>query len=230
MLDARLTSVAKFVRQGAIFADIGTDHAHLPLFLLASGRIKRAVCSDINEGPLDSARRNIGEAGLTDRTEFFLTDGAAALGGRGITDVAICGMGGELIADIIDRALWLRSGGVRLILQPMTRAGDLRTYLCTHGFGIIHEDFSHSMGKYYVSIVAEYTAEEYSLSETEARLGKEGWIFEKNDAYYGYLTTVREACMRRLSGKRAGGVDTASDERLLLEIEKRREGRYKGDC
>ena len=102
-ISPRLLSAADFVRQDAILADIGTDHAYLPLFLLSEGRIKKAFCSDVNEGPLASARANADAAGLLDRVEFTLADGADALSGRGITDYAICGMGGELISDIVSR-------------------------------------------------------------------------------------------------------------------------------
>ena len=111
----RLLSAAEFVRQGAYFADIGTDHAYLPLFLLEGGKIERAVCSDINAGPLETAKRNAEEYGLSDRIIFRLTSGAEGLSDMGITDYAICGMGGELIAEIIESAPHLKDGAVRLI-------------------------------------------------------------------------------------------------------------------
>ena len=57
-IDARLASLAELVRQDAVFADVGTDHAYLPLFLLSEGRISRAACSDINALPLEKAREN----------------------------------------------------------------------------------------------------------------------------------------------------------------------------
>ena len=63
-INARLLSAAELVRQGAVFADIGTDHAYLPLFLLECGKIPRAICADINEGPLNSARENAKAQGL----------------------------------------------------------------------------------------------------------------------------------------------------------------------
>jgi tRNA A22 N-methylase len=65
-LDGRLFSVGKFVRQGAQFADIGTDHAYLPIYLLKHGIIKSAVAADINEGPLNSAREHASTMGITD--------------------------------------------------------------------------------------------------------------------------------------------------------------------
>ena len=85
-LDVRLCSCADLVRQDAVFADIGTDHAYLPIYLLKSGRIKKAYCSDINKGPLATAADNVKDNGLSDRVELILTDGAAALSDKGITE------------------------------------------------------------------------------------------------------------------------------------------------
>ena len=150
-LDKRLLSCADYVRAGAVFADIGTDHGYLPLFLLGEKRIERAYLCDVNAGPLSSAERNAAAEGMLDRCEFILTDGAAALSGKGITDYAICGMGGELIARIIEDATHLKTDGVRLILQPMTKQEYLRRYLASVGFSVLDERFSFDSGKYYVS-------------------------------------------------------------------------------
>ena len=73
-LNPRLMTAAEFVRQGARFADVGTDHAYLPIFLLSEGKISHAVCSDINEGPLASAVANAREAGLYEKMDFVLTN------------------------------------------------------------------------------------------------------------------------------------------------------------
>ena len=86
VIGKRLLSAAEFVRQGAYFADIGTDHAYLPLFLLKEGKIPRAVCADINRGPLESAQKNAEAEGLSDKIKFFLADGAASLSDEGISD------------------------------------------------------------------------------------------------------------------------------------------------
>jgi tRNA (adenine22-N1)-methyltransferase len=220
-LDKRLLSCAEFVRAGAVFADIGTDHGYLPLFLLRSGRISRAYLSDVNQGPLSSAERNAKAEGLDSACEFILTDGAAALDGKGITDYAICGMGGELIARIIEDAPHLFTTGIRLILQPMTKQECLRRFLSENGFSVIAERFSFDSGKYYVTVVAEYTDEVSKISDEDAELGFKFAHDIDRVEYLGYLEGKKRATVKALRGKIKGGLDTSKDEDMLRLIEER---------
>ena len=220
-LDKRLLSCAGYVRAGAVFADIGTDHGYLPLFLLRMGRIERAYLSDINRGPLSSAERNARDEGFFDECEFILTDGASALKNKGITDYAICGMGGELIARIIEDAPHLRDEKIRLILQPMTKQEHLRRYLATAGFSVIDECFSYDSGKYYVTIVAEYTASVRELSLEEAELGPDLPHDKDRVEYLGFLEGKRRAAKTALLGKSLGGYETQDEEERIALIEKR---------
>ena len=217
-LNPRLSCAAGFVRQGAVFADIGTDHAYLPLFLLEKGRIARAVCSDINEGPLDSARRNAAERGLFDRCEFVLTDGAEKALSYGVTDVAICGMGGELIADIIKRAGGLYDPKMRLILQPMTRQAHLRSFLLGEGFRIVREGYSREGGRFYLCIVAEYVGECREISEIVAEVGECTEIVNKS-AHTGYLKAKKSALEKAIRGRGIGGTVTEFDREILSAID-----------
>ena len=225
-LDARLRSAAAFVRQGAVFADVGTDHAYLPVFLLKAGVIERAVCADINEGPLAAASRTLADNNLSDRAELVLTDGAAALAGRGITDYAICGMGGELIASIIAAAPHLFDTGVRLILQPMTRQSTLRAELYRMGFRILEERYSSADGRYYVCMLVEYCGESAELSGVLSEIGVNPDIDGGSAEYIGYLETRYKALLRAAEGKRAGGADI-SDELALLNAIKTETERIK---
>lgn len=220
-LDGRLLSAAKFVRQGAVFADVGTDHAHLPVFLLKSGRICRAVLSDINEGPLASARENVEREGLSSLVTLILTDGAVSLEGMGITDVAVCGMGGELISKIVSDAEWLKDSSVRLILQPMTRQAHLRRTLASLGFKIFGESYSHSSGKYYVTIAAEYTAEPYELTPEIAEFGEEFVDYDNKASQIRYLELKLAALTKKIRGMREAGMSTETCEELEGALRRR---------
>ena len=220
-LNARLLSAAEFVRQNATFADIGTDHAYLPLFLLEGGRIRHAYCCDINEGPLASARRNAEECGRLSDMDFILTDGTTVLAHRGIGDYAICGMGGELIADIIDRAPHLKDSSVNLILQPMTRQAHLRRYLAEAGFEVTRESYSYDGGKYYVCLLASYTGKCRELTDVEAELGIETPKNANNDAQIGYINTKIAALTRAAEGKRRGGETDIPEEEIIRAFKER---------
>lgn len=219
-LDTRLECAAKFVRQGARFADVGTDHAYLPIFLLKSGKIEYAVCSDINEGPLNSARENAREAGLSENIEFILADGADALSKKELTDVAICGMGGELIAQIVEKAHFLKDEKIQLILQPMSKFAYLRSTLTRLGFEIFSEEYSSSQGKMYVTFSVFYTGCVREIDEFEAEFGNEKFLKDVSDVQYAFLKKRAEALLRAANGKAEGGIENPEERRLFDYINK----------
>lgn len=221
--DSRLRAAAGFVRQGAVLADIGTDHAFLPVFLFHTGRIARAYAADINEGPLLCAKRHIAESGFSEHITTVLTDGLTGLENAGITDIAICGMGGELIVDILRHAPFVKDTRIRLILQPMTRAAHLREYLAREGFAIVGECVTRAQGKLYFCLAAEYTGVPYTLSRIKAELGQladaEGRVSE--DELLMVDKHIR-AARRRVEGYRtAARPDMAEEEYLETLIRKR---------
>jgi len=217
-LNARLLCAAELTRQDATFADIGTDHAYLPLFLLESGKIKFAYCCDINEGPLASARKNAEERGRLSQTEFILTDGATVLMDKGITDYAICGMGGELIADIIDRAPHLKDEGINLILQPMTKQEKLRSYLASAGFVITHESYSFDAGKYYVCLLASFNGKCREIPLIEAIAGSTRSTYSGMECRKKYLEKKLASLIRAADGKKDAGIDCTEDEELIASL------------
>lgn len=220
-LDARLLSVAELVRQGAYFSDIGTDHAYLPIFLLERKIIERAVLSDVNEGPLLSARENARAAGLTDKMEFYLSNGAKSIPKElPITDYAICGMGGELILEIIEASFERFSKPeVHLILQPMTKEDVLRKRLASLGFEIRKEKYSEAQGRFYVAFLAEHTGRVKNISDFEAYFG-ENPESDLSREKLGYIRKTVKKLRSAATGKALGGIDSP-EEKLLFEIEKR---------
>ena len=219
-LSARLRLAAAYVRQGAYFADVGTDHAYLPVFLIQEGRIARAVATDVREGPLAHAAATVEAAGLTEQVRLLLGDGAAPLAPLGVTDVALCGMGGELICRLLDEAPFLRDPRVRLILQPMSRAHKLRLYLASHGFCQEDESLCRVGDKFYTCISAHYTGTPYTERDAEVYLGRS--ILERGKAhpdFSAYLTYYIGRLSARLAGRRAVGNASPREERLLLNLE-----------
>lgn len=212
----RLEAAAGLVRPGAYVADIGTDHAYLPIYLVGRGIASRAVASDINRGPLERAASNIRAAGLSDRISLLLTDGVDGLFGLGVTDYLICGMGGELIASVTE-APFLRDPSVLLILQPMTKPEILRKSLLDRGFSIKDERLAEEAGRIYQIFSAAFTGVTEKYSDAELLLGR-GNILRGGELYIRLANRETEMIRRRLTGKKSAGLDTSDDEALLSEI------------
>ncbi len=167
--DPRLSAAAELVR-GDFIIDVGTDHAILPVYLCLSGKISRAIASDINRGPLERAEKNIAENGLSDMIEPVLTPGLCGLDDRSPTDIVIAGMGGIMIRDIISPSEVAKRA--HLILQPMTHAHILRGYLIENGFDICEERLARADGRVYVIISAQYSGKKCDYSEAELYAGR----------------------------------------------------------
>ena len=117
-LSPRLQSVAGLVPEGARLADVGTDHAYLPAWLILRGIIPGAIATDLRKGPLERARATAERYGLTDVMDFRLCNGLAGVSPDETDAVAIAGMGGETIAEILSAAPWLQMGVRRFCSSP----------------------------------------------------------------------------------------------------------------
>ena len=223
-LDARLLAVASLVRRGARFADVGTDHAYLPLYLLDTGVIASAVAADIAEGPLASARANVLAAGRERDVTLMLANGLSGMDDLGLTDIAICGMGGELIVDILMAAPFVKNADIRLLLQPMSRAEVLRAYLASEGFAVTAERYAIAAGRAYLCLAVAYTGVPYEVDPVCAVLGDRALRSEGDSvAYAAYLNAREREALCRLRGKKSGGLATDAEDALLFAIKKERE-------
>ena len=221
-LDSRLRTALKYLRHGRTLADIGTDHAYLPIYAVEYGYSERAIASDINEGPTERARTNVALHSLTERITVVRCDGLCGIEKYDPDDIAIFGMGGELIARIIEDAPWVKSENKRLILQPMTNADTLRKYLCGNRFTIIEETLSEQSGKLYVTLCCEWTGEEEPpLTEVEAILGRYNLKHNLFSPIFVKLTGKAVNSYRvRIEGYSRAGKTSESDEKILSELEK----------
>lgn len=155
-LTNRLNTVAGFVRHNRVTADVGTDHGYLPAFLVMSGFTDDAIAADIAEGPLDNARKTVKKYSLQDNIRLILSDGLDNIP-KNTEEIIIAGMGGNLIADILTKAPWIKNKNTHLILQPMTHSQDVRQFLCENGFYIEDEKTCCDGDKNYIVISAFYS-------------------------------------------------------------------------
>ena len=170
MISKRLELVASFVPQGAILLDVGSDHAYLPIELVERGKIKSAIAGEVVEGPYQSAVKNVEAHGLNEKIQVRLANGLTAFEEADqVSVITIAGMGGRLIARILEEGLDKLANVERLILQPNNREDDLRIWLQENGFQIVAESILEEAGKFYEILVVE--AGQMKLSASDVRFG-----------------------------------------------------------
>lgn len=164
-LTPRLSAAAKMIGKCRCFADIGTDHAYLPIYLIMNGLCKKAIASDIGNGPLKRAsdtalkyHQNI-SLRLGSGLNTLLPDEADA--------VAIAGMGGLLIAEILKNGIDKLGCAKKIVLQPMTAIPELREYLTKNGWNITDELIAKEGDKLYV-LLSVKTPESNSVNSIES--------------------------------------------------------------
>ena len=170
MISKRLELVASFVPQGAVLLDVGSDHAYLPIELVEKEKIERAIAGEVVEGPYQSAVKNVESHGLKEKIQVRLANGLAAFEEADqVSVITIAGMGGRLIATILEEGLDKLANVERLILQPNNREDDLRIWLQANGFQIIAESILKESGKFYEILVVE--AGQMNLSASDVCFG-----------------------------------------------------------
>lgn len=171
MLDNRLATVAAMVQPCALVADIGTDHGFLVCELVKNGICTHGIAADINAQPLARARAEIARQSLAGQIETTLTDGLAGIT-PAVEAVVIAGMGGELIAQILESWPHSRQPGRRYYLQPMTKAERLRAWLWQQGFDIMEERCCTAAGKAYTVLAVVYVGQKIDYTPVDLWLGR----------------------------------------------------------
>lgn len=186
-LSQRLETAASFVNKGARLADIGSDHAYLPCYLAQKGWITSAIAGEVVLGPFTAAKKQIEESNVGEVVEARLGDGLSVVDPEDQIDtITVCGMGGDLIARILDagKEEGRLNGIQRLILQPNNSEPKLRMWLLTNGYKIILEKIIEENKKIYEIIVAELSDDKETYKEDDFLFGKflrkeQSFIFKK---------------------------------------------------
>lgn len=214
-LSTRLAAIAAQVPPGSRLADIGTDHAYLPAYLILEGTIPFAVASDVNRGPLDRGRETARLAGVEEKIGFRLSDGLRGMREDEADVIVIAGMGGELISRILSEAPWTKDK--LLLLQPMTAQPELRRWLNGNGYRIERETVVREGRKLYVILTVRGGVDEpYSIGELWAGRQREG---EDSPLRTDYLKDLLRRRRRALEGMERGSVppEILEEERTLID-------------
>ena len=171
-LSTRLEACCRFVNKGDRVADIGCDHGYLGIYLLKNGIASSMIEADINEGPLDAARRNAVKFAVKDKMTFHLSDGLQKIP-RDFDCMVCAGMGADTMMSIIHHASdWLKDSRYRLILQCQSKRPELRQWLYDEGFRINRETLAKD-GKFVYSIMEVIFDPGHGISPAETYITKQ---------------------------------------------------------
>ncbi|MDR1521294.1 MAG: tRNA (adenine(22)-N(1))-methyltransferase TrmK [Streptococcaceae bacterium] len=183
-LSKRLEKIASYIPKKTRLADIGSDHAYLPIFCMLTGKISYAIASEVIEGPFEKTLAQVDKNDLKSYIEVRLGNGLEAIFLDDEIDViTIAGMGGILIAEILEMGLQKKrlNGKERLILQPNIGESYVRYWLMNNDYQIFVEDIFEEKQKIYEIIVAQKGIAYYS--EQELFFGP-FLIEEKKEVFY----------------------------------------------
>ena len=171
-LSSRLAAVAEQVPAGARVADVGTDHAMVPVWLVQSGRAAGVLATDIRPGPLQSAAALVERTGTGEYIRLIQTGGLTGIGPEDADTIVLAGMGGETMIAILAAAPWTKRDTL-LILQPQSKRAALRRWLAENGYFIEAERLAEDAGRIYPimrvrgGVSPAYTAAELRLGRLD---------------------------------------------------------------
>lgn len=208
-LTPRLRAIAEQVPRGAKLADVGTDHGFLPVWLILNGVVETAIASDLRAGPLDRARQTAARYGVAEKISFRLCAGLDGIARSEVDTIAIAGMGGDTIAQILAAAPWARER--TLLLQPMTALPALRRWLGQNGCAIQAERTAREGQRLY-SVWTVAGGEMPALSPGELWAGR-----QSADPLRGeYLDFIAGKVSRALAGHMAAA---EPDGAAIMELQ-----------
>lgn len=197
-LSNRLYACASLVKSGSTAADVGTDHGHLPIYLLSRGICSHVIASDLRPKPLQAARDNAAEAGVADHITFCLSDGLRSVPLEGVDTVICAGMGGDTIQSILLGTPEIWRPGVQFILQPQAAVAELRGFLSEHGFRIEQEIFAQDGAFVYTIMEVFYGGA--MLIPPEQRYIPQGVQDRNGTLYRAYMDRIRNSLKKTIRG------------------------------
>lgn len=199
ILTPRLKQIADQITPCCCMADIGTDHAYLPVYLCMTGRAERAIASDIRKGPLARAEATLLRYGMQKQVKTRLGGGVDTLTVGEADCIVIAGMGGLMIVEILKENPAIFAATKQILLQPMTAAAELRKYLWENGYTILKETLAKEEEKLYHILSVAVGREEKEPTNEELYFGKK-LLEEKPEHFEAYIKKQRRKLMRMVEG------------------------------
>jgi len=184
-LSKRLKKVSQYVKKYTPLADIGSDHAQLPIYLVQNKQIPKAIAGEVVDGPFQIAKSEVKSHSLEDQISVRFGDGLEILTPQEeVGTITICGMGGLLIGHILKEGIQKKtlSKNTRLVLQPNNAVKELRIFLQQSNYKIIAEDLVDENDKIYEIIVAEFSPKEFHYTDFELAFGP--FLLKKKSAIF----------------------------------------------
>lgn len=178
-LKGRLYLIAGKVPRCNIVGDVGTDHAYIPVYLIAKDVCEKVIATDIGAGPVRAAQKNIRAYNMEECIETRLGDGLEPIGEGECDAIIIAGMGGLLIKDILERQVEKAKKAPCLILQPMNAFDVLRQWLYENGFDIYDEELTDEGDKIYIVMCVRWTGTSRQTDEVFYHIGEK--LIENKD-------------------------------------------------
>ncbi len=217
-LDSRLMAIASLVRKDKIFADIGTDHAYLPVYLVEKGVLNKAIAADLRVGPLENAKLAVESYNYSDKIELRLSDGLDNFKENEVNEIAIAGMGGLLISSFIERTKWLKNSDIHLILQPMTHIEELRKTLFDNGFIIDNEVVAEDDDKLYIIFSTYYYGDATAYTDLDLIVGR--LPLNQDDLSKKYLSKIYQKYNKKLVALKKANKECEDLEKIVGELSK----------
>ena len=211
-LTPRLKTIASLVQPCSVMADIGTDHAYLPVYLCMTEKCGSAIASDIRKGPLERAAATINKYSAAHSVKTRLGGGAETLDVGEADCIVIAGMGGLVISDIMQASAEVFKSTKQIILQPMTAADELRSFLNKNNYTILGECLAKEDEKIY-NIIEVCRGKDKEYSAAEIYMGKK--LIETQPNYYDEYFKKRIHRLEKMINGLKLSSDSAAEKRLL---------------
>lgn len=215
-LTPRLEAIGKSIDKYDIVADIGSDHAYLPIYLINNGKAKKAIASDINKGPADISMKRIKKYGLEQYIEVRIGDGLKVLDENEADIIVVAGMGGLLIQNLLNDSIDIARSARKIILQPMRDSRFLIQWLIDNSFQILDGEVIKENNKFYEIIWACFNKGWYNNKNNE--MINEAYYYKNTPILHEYIENKMTEYSKIIS--HLEGLDTHNNEKRIYECKK----------